>query len=66
MEQRLNNLEAKYAYQDDLVNELNIIVAEQQKTIDMLIKEIRNIAESVSQSSGQTGTNLQDELPPHY
>ncbi len=47
IEERLTNLEIKFAHQDEFINELNKIVVEQQKTIERLDKEILDLKRNV-------------------
>lgn len=64
LEERLVALEEKYSYQDELVNALNKIVADQQSTLEFLVKEIKGLSEMAG--SGSSNANSQDEKPPHY
>jgi uncharacterized coiled-coil protein SlyX len=41
MESRLNDLETRAAFQDELLETLNRIVAEQQQQLDLMQREIR-------------------------
>jgi len=67
-DERLAEIEIKLTYQEDLVQELNILVYQQQKRIEHLEKlsealldHLRNLAEP-----GATPRSLADERPPHY
>lgn len=66
-EERIINLEIKFAHQDDFLNELNKIVISQQKTIERLEKEILDL-KAGTQSGGSVDSNrtLRDDKPPHY
>jgi len=66
LEARIVALEEKFSHQDDLVFELNKIVADQQTTIIELIKEVGSIGEMASASAGSNMANLKDDVPPHY
>ncbi|HET8731496.1 MAG TPA: SlyX family protein [Moraxellaceae bacterium] len=67
MESRLTNLEMKVAFQDDLVESLNRIVAEQQQQIDLLQQQIKLLYDQLrSLSPSTTGGAEADERPPHY
>lgn len=66
-EERLEKIETKLAFQEDLIEELNKTVYQQQKkleqleaTCEALAKHIASLAESVN--SGKPA----DERPPHY
>lgn len=68
MENRIIDLEVKFTYQEDLLEQLNKIVTKQQFTIDKLTNELKAIRSSVEQagSVGGQSKNLKDEVPPHY
>ncbi|MEN8719822.1 MAG: SlyX family protein [Oceanococcaceae bacterium] len=66
---RLAELECRLAFQDDTVQRLNDIVAQQQDTIDHLKTQLRAVARSmVSIQDGMAGLGAaaDDEPPPHY
>lgn len=64
---RLTNLEVKLAFQDDLLESLNRIVAEQQQQIDLLQQELRVVYEQVRQMQPSLIATLAEEPPPpHY
>ena len=65
-DQRLMDLETKLSFQEDTLDQLNLIVYRQQQQIDALIAEVRRLGQQ--QPEGHTGAprNLRDELPPHY
>jgi SlyX protein len=64
---RIIELEIKAAYQEDLLQELNKIVAVQQQQIDRLEATCQMLNERIKSLSveGGTGENI-DEVPPHY
>jgi SlyX protein len=60
-------LEIKVAYQEDLVQELNKIVALQQQQIDRLDATVRMLHERIKGLSVERqGGDEQFEKPPHY
>ena len=70
MEKKLIDLESKFSFQEDLLNELNNAVVRQQKQINQLIQEVSQIESHVLEiidgqlvSGGQDSNN---EIPPHY
>lgn len=63
-EKRINDLESKFSFQEELVNELNLIVAEQQGEIKILTEAIKYLKDSAGQD-GQS-SNMNNERPPHY
>ncbi|MGE0314539.1 MAG: SlyX family protein [Lautropia sp.] len=66
LEDRLAELEIKAALAEDLVDRLNDIVANQQKTIDALVREVARLARERDAGDPAPGRSLFDELPPHY
>lgn len=67
IKERLTEIEVKITYQEDIVQELNMLVYEQQKRIEKL----ENICESLmdylrSLAQPAAGENLLNERPPHY
>ncbi|TXH47265.1 MAG: SlyX family protein [Burkholderiaceae bacterium] len=62
---RLTDLEVKASFTEDLLDELNQLVARQQQQIDLLLREVQRLRQQ--QSDGPAAPrNLRDELPPHY
>ncbi len=60
---RINNLEIKFSYQDELINELSLIISDQQTRIEELSKALKRFL----QENPSSGTSLsKDEKPPHY
>ncbi|MCX7074340.1 MAG: SlyX family protein [Methylococcales bacterium] len=68
IENRLIELEIKAAYQEDLLQTLNDIIATQQQKIDHLERVYKTMHERVnnltSKNPEESTTNY--ELPPHY
>lgn len=64
---RIIELEIKAAYQEDLLQELNKIVAGQQHQIDRLETTCRMLNERIKSLSTESGAaeNI-EEVPPHY
>ena len=64
------DLQARYAFQEDHVQALNQVVADQQRSIDTLTKALRAQASLLEQIQGQQGgegvSDLLSERPPHY
>ena len=66
LEQRLNDLEIKASYTEDLLEQLNMTIYRQQQQIDLLINEVRELKRQAPEGGGAAVRNLRDELPPHY
>lgn len=66
-EQRLIDLEIKMAFMEDMVESLNQVIVQQQRQIDLLVRETARLQSQLEQgSSTPTFRSLRDELPPHY
>jgi len=66
-EERLENIEAKITFQEDLIEELNKTVYQQQQKLDRLeavcealARELRTMAEAKNEGMSA------NERPPHY
>lgn len=67
MESRLTDLETRAAFQDDLLESLNHIVASQQRQIDLMQREIRMLYDQLkSLSPSEMAGSNEQERPPHY
>ena len=66
LEQRLNDLEIKASYAENLLDQLNLVIYRQQQQIDDLARELRHLRQQVPEGGGAAPLNLRDELPPHY
>ncbi|QWC91445.1 SlyX family protein [Cupriavidus metallidurans] len=67
MESRLTDLEIKVAFQEDLIETLNLAVARQQQQIDLLQAQFRALYQQVRASAPMTAeSDPQHEIPPHY
>jgi SlyX protein len=65
-EQRLIELEIKAAYQEDLLQELSKIVAQQQHQILLLEKTCQLLHERMSSFRLEQNEEIIDQPPPHY
>ncbi|MBS3997271.1 MAG: SlyX family protein [Hydrogenophaga sp.] len=67
LEQRLTELEIKASYADDLLDTLNALVARQQETIELLVREVSRLRQQGGSDGASAGLrDPRDELPPHY
>ena len=64
--ERLNDLEIKASFTEDLVDHLNHLVARQQVQIELLLREVARLRELGTDADSGTARGLRDELPPHY
>jgi len=67
MQNAIDDLQMKLAFQDDLLEQLNQVVTNQQQQITNLELALENMKVQVNtmQTSSQEG-GQQHELPPHY
>lgn len=69
-DQRLNHLEIKATYSEDLLEQLDAVIVRQQQQIDRLVREVHALRESQKDAGtglGVTGEKLlRDDLPPHF
>ncbi|MFA7242975.1 MAG: SlyX family protein [Sulfuricellaceae bacterium] len=67
MEARLTEIEVKITYQEDIVQELNMLVYQQQKRIEQLEKICESLMDHVrSLAQPAAGSDAPHEKPPHY
>jgi SlyX protein len=66
----LDDLQTRLAFQDQAINDLNDVIADQQKQISLLQDQLKllhdrlgDLSESVESSHDNS---KQDEKPPHY
>ena len=64
--ERLENLEVKLSYLEDLVDGLNLSIYRQQEQIDLLIREVNKLRQQTSDEPAGGSRGAADELPPHY
>lgn len=65
IERRLLDLEVKASFADDLLEQLNQIIARQQQQIDRLLREVADLRQQTPEGAAPS-RSLRDELPPHY
>ena len=62
IEERLNELEVKYSFQEDTIKELNEVIVKQQKELDAFKPTIQKIADHI----GDEVEDLTNPKPPHH
>jgi SlyX protein len=63
---RIDELEAKLSFAEDMIESLNLTVFRQQEQLDLMQKQIRLLHEQLKTVSPKEERDLRDEIPPHY
>ena len=66
IDQRLTNLEIKATYTEDLVEQLDKIIAQQQQQLSQLLREVTELRQAAPESMLNNPRTIRDELPPHF
>ena len=66
LESRLDELEAKLSFAEDLIETLNLTVFRQREQIDRMQQQIRLLHEQLLAVRPKEERDLRDEIPPHY
>jgi SlyX protein len=65
-DRRLTDLEIKASFAEDLVDELNRLVARQQDQLDQLRREVAELRRQGPAPEARGERDPRDDLPPHY
>jgi len=65
LEERLNSLESRFAFQEDLVHQLDEVVRSQADTIDELKREILKMRTELTHTP-ESEAPPEEQVPPHY
>lgn len=65
-EDRLERIETKLSFSEDLLDELNLTVFRQQEQIDRLQAQMMHLNERLQQMPAGSARDPRDEIPPHY
>jgi len=63
---RIDELEAKLAFAEDMIESLNLTVFRQQEQFDLMQQQIRLLHEQLKAVTPKEERDLRDEIPPHY
>lgn len=66
LEKRITNLEIKFSYLEDFLNQIQEVCIEQTKTISLLKKESRLMAEKLHDLLENAEGEIPNRKPPHY
>lgn len=65
-EHRLDELEIKASFTDDLLDQLNLTIYRQQQQIDALAQQLVQLRQQMPEAGSGGARHPGDELPPHY
>nr|WP_283826534.1 SlyX family protein [Bradyrhizobium iriomotense] len=65
MNERIDTLEMRIAYQDDTIETLNQTITAQWKQIDVLTRKIAELGERLQEAESRA-PGPSNERPPHY
>jgi SlyX protein len=63
---RLNELETKLTFAEDLIDTLNQTVIRQQAQLDSIQQQLRLLHQRMQDAAPDQARNLRDDIPPHY
>jgi SlyX protein len=66
IEHRLNELEIKASFTEDLLERLDEVIVRQQQQIDSLIRQITHLNQTTAKAETDELRSLALDAPPHY
>ena len=66
LQDRIDELESRVAFQDDTLHTLNLALGQQQQSILRLERSIEKLLEQLEEAREQPLTPLDEPPPPHY
>lgn len=70
MQERLEDLEAKFSFQEDTLQQLNEIIVQQRRVTDELTQKVAwlegQVAELLAEKDSSRSLSTEGEKPPHY
>ena len=65
---RLDELESRLAFQDDLIESLNEVITRQDREITNMAIQLKDLFTRISEQAENAtpGTSAEHEIPPHY
>jgi SlyX protein len=65
---RLDELESRLAFQDDLIESLNQVISRQDREITTMAGQLKDLFTRISEQAetAASGTAAEHEIPPHY
>ena len=65
LQKRLEDLEVKFAFQEDTVHQLDQVIQEQATQIHALKNELKTVREQLKETLGPEAPP-EEQVPPHY
>lgn len=66
MDERINELESRLAFQDDTIQALNDVLVVQQRLLERLQLQVAALIKRQDEASSQFGVSEDEVPPPHY
>jgi len=68
LEKRLDELENRLVFQDDLIESLNTVIARQDREIITMAGQLKALFSRISDlaETAAPGASAENEIPPHY
>jgi SlyX protein len=66
LEQRITDLEARLAFQDDTIQTLNDVLVTQQRAVERLQAQLGMLARRQEDMQSRIGSEEDEAPPPHY
>lgn len=66
LQERLNEMECKYAFQQETIETLNAEVTKQWAIIDQLVNKLERMTDQIVTLEDQMGDPRNEPPPPHY
>jgi SlyX protein len=68
LEKRLDELESRMVFQDDLIESLNEVIARHDREIITMAGQLKTLFSRISDlaDTAAPGASAEDEIPPHY
>lgn len=66
IDERITDMECKYAYQQETIEALNAEVTKQWKVIDQLVAKLEGMSDQIVSLEDQMNDPRNEPPPPHY
>ncbi|MET1068493.1 hypothetical protein C9I50_14510 [Pseudomonas prosekii] len=66
LEERVNDLESRLAFQDDTIQSLNDVLVAQQRVVERLQLQMSALLRRQEEMAGQFESSEEEAPPPHY